>query len=640
MLMTSKFDRGHLRIDEQQALFRQGLKDELARATAHITAPIGAARTDEHNHKIMAAAYRIIARVAHDTQGIGLDIIETEIDEGWTDKEIQLLRRTLQFLVTPMTVSRTTALESIEALGTPVNDATCKEARSHLLRGYAEAHSRVEEAMRSGLDVARIGPHQLLDEDWPAVLRPATSISVPQPPAPQSPAAPQSLPADITPPQKEEGNLFFAKTTKVRFSEQLDELHDAVFEANGWQADNGKTRHMLEAFAWLTGDKPMSDYGPADIDEYVRRLGRIPKGFDWGRLYEKGAMAEPFDPVSYPPLAISERRTDRTINSHLTKLQAASKILKKTYWLHRQGFGLVMDFQEARKRIEVDDSDPKRMPMTEANLVALYGLPLWQGGGGRNARVKPVRNPTIYQDAAYWVPLLGTYAGMSREEACGIELADVEISAATPYILVQANMTKSKDGVTPAGLKRSSRRRALPLHPQLLRLGFADYVAAIAAEGWDRLFPELYGEFDENGQYVRWKKPGGPKFYGTAWRYMIDAAHAVESLPQTSAGKHADFHSQRTFHYSVMAGEGVSAALLARHVGHSGRTTGDRNYNRRALAFGEETELAERLAVLVREVPNVTNHVPTPIRVNLLHLNKRSRVGSAPGRNAADRFLA
>ena len=635
MLMTPKLERGHLTIDEQQTLFRQGLEDELARATAHITAPMGSTRADDHNHKIMAAAYRIVARVTHDTPEVGSDALMAEIDETWSEQEIGLLRTVLRVLVTPMTISRTDALERIEVLGIPVNNGTCTEARSHLLRGYAEAHSRVEEALQLGLNIARSGPHQLLAEDWPTSLRSAFGNCAPDP----SNAA-QAAPAEPPPAQKDEGNLFFAKTTSVRFSEQLDELHDVMFEANGWQPDNKKTRHMLEAFAWLTGDKVMSDYGPADIDEYVRRLARIPKGFDWGRLHVKGAMAVPFDPASYPVLPSKDRRSDRTINSHLTKLQAASNILKKTYWLHRQGFGQVMNFQEARKRIEVNDSDPKRMPLTEANLIALYGLPLWQGGGGCNARVKPVRNPTIYQDAAYWVPLLGTYAGTSREEACGLELIDVEISAETPYILVQANMTKSKDGVTPGGLKRASRRRALPLHPQLLRLGFADYVAAIDAEGWELLFPELYGEFDRDGQYVRWQKPGGPKFYGTAWRYMIDAAHAIEPLPETSDGKHADYHSQRTFHYSAMAGEDVSEALLARHVGHSQRTTGGRNYNRRALALGEERELAERLAVLEREVPNVTEHIPTPPRVNLLHLNKRSRVGSAPGRNAADRFLA
>ncbi|MBU2032418.1 MAG: hypothetical protein KKH37_01435, partial [Alphaproteobacteria bacterium] len=152
MLMTPKFDRGHLRIDEQQALFRQGLKDELARATAHITAPIGAARTDEHNHKIMAAAYRIVARVTHDTPEVGSDAVMAEIDETWSEQEVRLLGTVLRVLVTPMSISRTDALESIEALGIPVNDGTCTEARSQLLRGYAEAHSRVEEALHFGLN--------------------------------------------------------------------------------------------------------------------------------------------------------------------------------------------------------------------------------------------------------------------------------------------------------------------------------------------------------------------------------------------------------------------------------------------------------------------------------------------------------
>lgn len=89
-----------------------------------------------------------------------------------------------------------------------------------------------------------------------------------------------------------------------------------------------------------------------------------------------------------------------------------------------------------------------------------------------------------------------------------------------------------------------------------------------------------------------------------------------------------------------MASEEGSEALLARQVGHSQKGTGNKNYNRRALALGEEKELAERLNVLVREIPNVTQHIAAASEVNLLHLNHRSKVGSAPGRNAADRFLA
>ena len=229
---------------------------------------------------------------------------------------------------------------------------------------------------------------------------------------------------------------------------------------------------------------------------------------------------------------------------------------------------------------------------------------------------------------------------MSREEACGLELIDIELDAQTPYLLVRANMTKSKDGQTPAGLKRAARARPIPLHPEILRLGFADYVDQIARDGWDMLFPELYGYLDKNGAYVRWGKPGGPRFYRAAWQALIDATHAILPLPKTASGKYADFHSQRTFHYSAMASDDVSEALLARHIGHSQSTTGGRNYNRRALAMGEEKELAERLKVMLKELPNVTSHIPAPPAVNLLHLNHRSRVGSAPGRSVTQRFLA
>ena len=124
-------------------------------------------------------------------------------------------------------------------------------------------------------------------------------------------------------------NLFFARVTGVRFSEQIDELHDNLFNDRGWEPDDGKTRHILEAFAWLKGDKAMSDYEPSDIDTYVRRMALIHQNFTWGHLHKFGAMAEPFDPGAFPKPKASERRSDRTINIHLSKPAAAVKILKK-----------------------------------------------------------------------------------------------------------------------------------------------------------------------------------------------------------------------------------------------------------------------------------------------------------------------
>lgn len=624
MLMIPEIERKHLTIEEQEALFRKGLKDELARATAHRTAPIGAVDTQTKLHRIMEAAYRIVARVPHDSDAICADIIEAEINETWTGAEVQLLIKTLKFMVTPMSVSRTESKQSLAELGTPLNNGTIAEARAHILRGHAEAHNRAELLTNPESGITSNMVPLLLNDEKVAQAR----ASIRQRP-------------EVEPPAKNETNLFFARTTDVRFSEQIDDLHQVLFEKNDWQPDDGKTMHMLKVFSWLTGDKKMSDYEPADIDEYARRLARIPKGFNWGTDENPGEMATPYSPERFnempPP---KERRSIRTNNSHFSKMEKAAEILKKTHWLPRQGYGQVITFEDARKRVIVDETEPPRVPLKEENLIALYGLPIWQGGGGKAQRLKPSHNPTIYQDAAYWVPLIATYSGMSREEVCGLEAIDFDFDVETPFMLVRANMTKSKDGVTAAGLKRPSRKRALPIHPELLRLNLQRYVERMSSEGHEMIFPELYGFSNKLGEFEAFKKKGGKRFYPIAWRYMIDAAHAIEPLPATKDGKHADFHSQRTFVFSAMASEEVSDALLARQVGHSQKGTGNKNYNRRALALGEEKELAERLKVLVREIPNVTQNIAAATELNLLHLNHRSKVGSAPGRNAADRFLA
>ena len=57
----------------------------------------------------------------------------------------------------------------------------------------------------------------------------------------------------------------------------------------------------------------------------------------------------------------------------------------------------------------------------------------------------------VYHDAAYWLPLLGTYIGVAREEGAGFEVVGFNFECEVPYVLVQSNMTRSKDGKTKAG---------------------------------------------------------------------------------------------------------------------------------------------------------------------------------------------
>lgn len=136
-------------------------------------------------------------------------------------------------------------------------------------------------------------------------------------------------------------------------------------------------------------------------------------------------------------------------------------------------------------KVVADPANPLRMPWTPEHLEALYSLPLWQGGGGIRNRIKDVGPNLVYQDAAYWLPLIGTYTGLAREEGARLEVADFNFDCTVPYLIVRANMTRSKDGETKAGLKRPSRYRVMPLHPELIRLGLGTYVRAMAKESRD-----------------------------------------------------------------------------------------------------------------------------------------------------------
>ncbi len=618
-------ERGTLSREEVRRLFRLSLEQELMDATRHHTAPISSLPPHPTAHRIMRAAYEVISRVAPDADGIADAVVNEVIDETWSEADRTLLVKMLRLLITPNIVNWRTVDRLLRGMNTPANDATRGEARSTLLRGKIEAQRRAELWNHPLLAATGDPAFYLLDDDWIARARMAPFLA--------SAPAPSRTDESAAPP-------LFAQATNVRFSEQIDALLDSVFTANEWQPDGGKARLMLQTFAWITGDKAMSDYRPSDIVDYVKALLLIPTDFVWGKLNESGGMAQPYHPSLFPKTVPADRkRSARTINSYLSKLAAASNILKDSYWRPYSGHGNAMDFNARRRKVAEDPADPPRMPWTPEHLEVMYGLPLWQGGGGAHKRVKKVPRPTVYQDAAYWVPLIGTYTGLAREEACGLEVLDFNFEVAVPYLLVQANLTRSKDGATKAGLKRASRRRVMPLHPELLRLGMQEYVAAIAAEGRTMIFPELYlAEAKAGKQDATSPASGGRRFYSIAWCFIMDATHGLSPLPQTAGGKKADFHSQRTYNNSVLASPEVSETLIADHMGHSRRGTGARNYNRRNLALGVERELRERLSVLEAQMPVVTAHVPRAATLNLLPLFNRSRVGSAAGRNAKSRF--
>ena len=634
-MLIERITRGTLTLAEGEKLFRKALEDELAHATRHRTAPIGTGRGHPATHKILAAAYRVVSIVPHDAAQIEPDIIEQVLDGSWSDDERKLLHITLRVMITPMSVSRTHALEALEEFGANWSEAAIREARSHLLRGCAEAHERsamLDDPLVVG---SGRGVLALLDDALVGQIKSGHRTPV----MPEAPSAREPQTSDHN------EDSIYARPSEMRFSEIIEDTLAKLKSARNWESGDQQRQAIAERFAWVTGDMPLADYHEGQIQDFIDALRRIPNNIRCGKLGKSGLMAAPYNPELLPEVTDSTMRDDRSINRDLSLLQAMSEHLAKSHWRLKYGKDIEMNFSSYTIPIKENPANPKRMPWTPKHLEVMYGLPLWQGGGGAVDRLKPSDHPTIYQDAAYWVPLLGSYTGMAREEICGLEVEDFDFECEIPFLRVRENMTRSKDGKTPGGLKRLSRYRIMPIHSQLLQLGLQNYAEAVAKEqGYEPgkivpIFPELYlaeAKTRSDGELA--PETGGKRFYARSWVYIVDATHALMPLPETRRGKKADFHSQRTYTQSVLASPQTSQTIIDRQMGHKSKGTGPNSYNRRALALGEVQELSERLKMLEREMPNVTAHVPRPSSVKLLPLNRRSRVGSAPGRDAQKKF--
>ena len=129
-----------------------------------------------------------------------------------------------------------------------------------------------------------------------------------------------------------------------------------------------------------------------------------------------------------------------------------------------------------RMRLKEDASDRDAFTVDELNM--LFAADVFTKG----ERTAPGKG-----DAAFWLPLLGLYSGARRSELSGLRVKDVqEIERVPCFSFVE----DKRIGRT---LKSATALRTVPVHPQLITLGWLRFVdAARSRDGegaW--LFPQI-----------------------------------------------------------------------------------------------------------------------------------------------------
>ena len=595
--------RGHLNATEAVALFKSALNEELGLATA--------GRHDVNNdndrtNRVLAATYRVAAQLDPEAISVSdglLDVYTRDFSEADRRAVVLMLKG-----AGPHRSAPSEAEQALNLINAPVNRATIREAAIQILLAKAEAQSRAGLLAHPLATVVGEPLSRLIDDDAVAAMRDmdnsATKVSVPEP--------------------KEINDTPYLTMETQRFSDIIDATITAIQSSGDWNEDIAQRKTAMRAFAWITGDKRLCDYRPADAQKYAQTLDHLPISFRWGTP-EKGSLSRPFTDVmvEIPKAKGSNKRSKRTLNRDLTIMSRVARELEKVAWKPKFGVAPVMNFNAFSATVVEDPNDPDRMPWTEESLRACFSSPVYMGGGGCSNRYQiPSTGRIVYQDAAYWVPLLLVYTLVAREEACGVECLDFVFDAKTPYLVIRANMTRSKDGENPGGLKRASRFRMIPIHPELLRLGLQRYVEHIVKEGHTMAFPELY-----QAGHV---KQGGARFYARAGRHLLDYVDRVKPLLRTRKGKRADLHSMRTSGASALEFSDAKQLQVDDIMGHAREGTGPRKYSKASHVKRDEI-LAQRLELMISAIPNVTSHLKAaPLR--LLPLHRRSQTGSPNSR--------
>lgn len=245
-------------------------------------------------------------------------------------------------------------------------------------------------------------------------------------------------------------------------------------------------------FVELMGDMLVSDVTQEVAENFVEKLLTVPAMHGRGKeirnlplpaaialadaLDEEASLAAKGDDAPKIP-----RLSYGTINKHLTSLQTC---LGKH--LARNGEGKTPLLAVRFSKQEVKENPAfKRTELTDSRVVSIFTGPVFTGYGDADGkRFEPGNKLKL--DTLYWTPLLVLLSGICLEEALQLRPDDVATRDGIHFITIGA----VHDGQA-AQVKNPARQRELPIHKDLIRLGFLEYVERMQREGAARLFPGL-----------------------------------------------------------------------------------------------------------------------------------------------------
>ncbi len=340
-----------------------------------------------------------------------------------------------------------------------------------------------------------------------------------------------------------------------RVSRQLDPSIDAViarmleFKRNAEDGLEEKTARQYKAFGTLlqkiTGKTDVRHLIQPDLVHFRSALYKLPKSF--GKSPSDHTL--PIETILAKAATLPKDRVGLAVGTvnryvdHASALIAAAK--SEGFELHpRLDPGLLRRKEKGRPR-------DKKRTANRKELETLFQHRYWT-----DPNPGPWLPPLAERrrSGLYWVPLIAAYSAMRREEIAGIGVDYIREEEGIAFFDVITT--------TDRRIKNASSRRKVPVHDDLINLGFLEVVNAARKDGDRLLFPDL---IEPKGK-IMGRKPG---------RHMEKVVQEIWG----DAGRGLSLQSARHYVQHVLDLDKEVPAKVARDImGHEGKDVHDSVY--------------------------------------------------------------
>lgn len=250
---------------------------------------------------------------------------------------------------------------------------------------------------------------------------------------------------------------------------KLFETYLGEQKASQSSSAEAESRRTMQQLVELSGISDVTAYRKAHITAYKKAMQQLPPNAT--RDYPGKSIT---DIIKLMPKGAPTLKA-KTINSRLSVIAVFGKWLAET----------VDDVSASNfvtAPLPVAGTSDKMKPFTDAEVCSIFLSPTFVGCEGERNQAKP--GTYRVRDYRFWLPILAAYTGCRLNELTQLSVDDI-IEHDGIWAL---NITDAGDSQS---LKTQQSRRTVPIHGDLVKLGFVERLKQVKAAGAEFFFHDI-----------------------------------------------------------------------------------------------------------------------------------------------------